>query len=407
MRALFVTWDGPGSNYHESLFLPIFAKIRRPGDEIHLLQYAWGADARSASVREAAQRLGMRYVALPVWRTPQAPATALMILKGAFDLVRYVRRHRIDVLMPRSIIPAGMALLALRFLPGVKLLFDADGLMADERADFAGWSRDGRPYRVLRSVEAATVRRADVVITRTYRAKHILAERAGLAGAEKIIVISNGRDTDAFQPGTVAERTSTRQRLGLSDEAPLLVYAGSLDEEKYNASRLMAFFRRVLQHQSTAHFLVLSGSPELAEVAASAANIPVGSYTIRTVFPSEVPRYLAAGDLGLAFIQPSLSMTAAGPIKAGEYLLCGLPVLSTSGIGDLDDLLDAETGRLLGSLDDSALDAAAGWFIEEVLPARERHRASCRVRGLEHFGLDRSVAQYREAFDRIGEAVFA
>ena len=123
----------------------------------------------------------MPYTVRPVWRTPQAPATAAMIAKGALDLVRYVRRHRIEVLMPRSIIPAGMALLALRFLPDVKLLFDADGLMADERADFGGWSREGKPYRALRAIEAAAVRRADVVITRTHRAKRILAERAGLS----------------------------------------------------------------------------------------------------------------------------------------------------------------------------------------------------------------------------------
>ena len=47
MRTLFVSWDGPGPNYHESLFLPIFARSRRPDDEIHLLQYAWDADERT------------------------------------------------------------------------------------------------------------------------------------------------------------------------------------------------------------------------------------------------------------------------------------------------------------------------------------------------------------------------
>jgi glycosyltransferase involved in cell wall biosynthesis len=397
MRMLFVSWDGPGPNYHESLFLPIFARSRRPDDEIHLLQYAWDSDERNASVRSAAQRLGMPYTARPVWRTPQALATAAMIARGALDLVRYVRRHRIDVLMPRSIIPAGMALLALRVLPGVKLLFDADGLMADERADFGGWSREGKPYRALRAIEAAAVRRADGVITRTYRAKRILTERADLSDDEKIIVVSNGKDAEAFHPGTAAERSATRRELGLSDETPLLVYAGSLGPHYY-PERMAAFAAVVQAKRPEAHLLILTGSLEVGQAACEAVGLDPSSYTVRRVPPDEVPRHLAAADLGIAFRTASLSQQAVAPIKVGEYLLCGLPVLSTSGIGDLDDQLDTTTGRLLENLDDTTLEESASWFVQEVLSARERYRASCRERGLEHFSLERSAAQYHEAF---------
>jgi len=397
---LFISWDGPGPNYHESLFLPLFARSRRPDDEIHLFQYVWDADERSASVRAAAQQLGIAYTAWPVWRTPQAPATAAMIAKGALDLVRYVRRHRIDVLMPRSIIPAGMVLLALRFLPGVRLLFDADGLMADERADFGGWSREGRLYRILRAIEAAAVRRADVVITRTHRAKRILAERAGLDGADTIVVVSNGKDAEAFQPGIASDRSAVRHELGLTDETPLLVYAGSLGPH-YHPDRMVAFAAAVQVMRPDTHLLILTGSPDVAHEAARSGGLVGERYTVRRVPPEQVPRYLAAADLGLAFRTASLSQQAVAPIKVGEYLLCGLPVLSTSGIGDLDDQLDGTTGRLLDSLDDAALDEAAGWFIEEVLPARDRYRANCRERGLKHFSLARSAGQYREAFDSL------
>lgn len=404
MRTLFVSWDGPGPNYHESLFLPIFARSRRADDEIHLLQYAWDADERSASVRAAAQRLGMPYTAQLVWRTPQAPATAAMIAKGALDLVWYVRRHRIDVLMPRSIIPAGMALLALRVLPDVKLLFDADGLMADERVDFGGWSRDGKPYQVLRAIEAAAVRRADAVITRTHRAKSILVDRAGLSDEDKILVVSNGKDAEVFEPGTSAERSGTRRELGLSDEVPLLVYAGSLGPH-YHPDRLATFAANVLRKRPEAHLLILTGSPEVAHEAAQTRGLDAASYTVRRVPPGDVSRYLAAADLGLAFRTASFSQQAVAPIKVGEYLLCGLPVLSTSGVGDLDDQLDGATGRLIGELDDATLDDSAAWFVEEVLPARERYRTACRERGLEHFSLRRSAEQYRQAFDRVSEAV--
>lgn len=400
MRSLFVSWDGPGPNYHEALFLPIFARCRRGEDEIHLFQYAWDAAERSSSVRAAAKRVGMPYTTRRVWRTPQAPATAAMIVKGGFDLVSYARRHHIDVLMPRSIIPAGMALLALRVLPNLKLVFDADGLMADERADFGGWSREGKPYRALRAIETAAVRRADVVMVRTCRAKQILSVRAGLDQADKVVIVSNGKDACIFTPGTNAERIALRRELGLADEAPLIVYAGSLGPH-YHPDRVTFFAARVQAARPDAHLLCLTGTPEVALAAARAQGLAGGSYTVRAVPPEQVPHYLAAADLGLAFRTPSLSQLAVAPIKVGEYLLCGVPVLGSGGIGDLNEQLDSTTARLLDSLDDAALDAAAEWFVEEVLPARELYRSACRARGMEHFSLQGSVARYREAFNRL------
>ena len=171
---------------------------------------------------------------------------------------------------------------------------------------------------------------------------------------------------------------------------------------------MAAFAAAVQAERPDAHLLILTGSPEVADEAARGAGArrrratPSGAFRRRTCRATS-RRPISA----LAFRTASLSQQAVAPIKVGEYLLCGLPVLSTSGIGDLDDQLDATTGRLLGSLDDATLEAAAAWFTEEVLPARERYRAACRERGLEHFSLERSAEQYREAFDRIGEAVLA
>jgi len=402
MTTLFISWDGPGTTYLESLFLPIFAQLQEGGvSRFELLQYTWGSDERTAAVRGVAHRLGMSYEARPVWRTPQAPATAAMMAKGALDVVRYARRHGVEVLMPRSIIPAGMALLGMRFLPGVKLLFDADGLMADERVEFGGWSREGAPYRVLRSIEAAAVRRADVVLVRTARAQGLLAERGKLATNEKIVVVSNGRDAAAFHPGSAAGRAAIKRQLGLASDTPLVVYAGSLAEEKYNASRIASFYAKVRQIKDDAHLLILTGATEVARASATSAGIPLTSITVQQVPPADVPRYLAAGDLGLALIQPSFSMTAASPIKAGEYLLCGLPVLGTSGIGDIDAQFDDDVGLLMGSLEDGALEDAASWFVNRVLPARKGYRERCRACGLEHFSLARSVTQYTAAFERL------
>ena len=379
--------------------MPILSAARRPGDELHVLQYAWEADERVASIRRAAQRLDVAYTSRPVWRTPPGPATTAMIVRGAVDVVRYARRHRVNVLMPRSIIPAKMCLLALRLLRGVKLAYHTDGLMADERVDFGGWNPDGRAYRALRSIEAAALRRADVVLALTEQAKHLLAERSGDGTLpERCVVVSNGKDAEVFGVGSPASRAAMRDQLGLDLSAPMVVYAGSFDDEKYNASRVVAFFRSVLQLRADAHLLILTGSPALAREMTDRASLPEESYTVRRVAPLDVPAYLAVGDVGLAFIEPALSMRAVAPIKVGEYLLCGLPVFATSGVGDLDDQLDGSVGCLTDTLTDESLVEAARWVVDDVLPDREAFRQRCRRRGLEQFSLERTVEQYSRAF---------
>ncbi len=361
-----------------------------------MIQYCWDAAKRTASVRDAAKRFGFKYTARRTWRKPVSLATMGMIMRGAITLANYVRRNEITVVMPRSSIPGAMCLLAIAMLPTCRLLYDADGLMADERADFAGWKRDGLQYRLFRWIDNLIVKRADAVITRTRRAKAILMQRAQLSDGRNIVVVSNGKDSNLFREFSPAERAATRRKLGLSDAVPLIIYSGSLGTH-YHLEAMFAFVTAVLRRRPDAHFLIMTGTPEM--VTSAPSGLTPARLTVLRVSPDEVPSYLATGDLGLAFRTSSISQQAVAPIKVGEYLLCGLPVLSSSGIGDLDEQLDSTTGCLIGELNNPALDEAADWFIDEVLPARDQYRNSCRAKGEGHFNLEHSAMQYRAALD--------
>ena len=70
------------------------------------------------------------------------------------------------------------------------------------------------------------------------------------------------------------------------------------------------------------------------------AQVPL---VLRAVRPDEMPAYLSAADVGLCFLRPFPSKLSCSPIKLGEYLACGLPVVSTSGCGDYDDLIQSES----------------------------------------------------------------
>lgn len=389
MKILFVTWDGPQVSYLEGLFLPIFAGLAEHGVRIDILQFRWGSAAKAEEIAAlcAASGCGYRHVAVRLGLGGLGPfATALA---GGSDVKRAVRDFGSGIVMPRSHMPA----IAVGAAGGARLrpiLFDADGFAADEKVEFGSLSARGPTYRILRRVEARTVRAAASVIVRSSAAARILSERAGVE-AERFHVVANGRDETVFHPFDPATRNSVRGELGIDGAAPLAVYAGSVGPQ-YRFDQVRDFAAVLARRRPDARLLVLSGSPELAEAELrGSALAPV----ILRAPPERVGRYLAAADIGLAFRANSFSVQGVAPVKLGEYLLCGVPAVGNAAVGD------TAAARAAGLFfdDESGPDAAAQWLVDEILPQREAYRERARRAGVEGFSLRRSVDDYLAAIE--------
>lgn len=394
-----MTWDGPLSTYLEALFLPIFAALRTRGYRFHVLQFTWSDDRERARVADACRGAGISYRSVTIWRRPVALGSLATAVAGRIHVRRAMREQRIGLLMPRSTLPALAAIPAAGRGPGrLPVLLDADGLPHDERVDFEGASPKKLSYRILRNLESWSVRLADAVTVRTQAAADILLERAGPpVGPERFHVVANARDAESFRPGDPQARAARRAQLGLAAEQPLLVYVGSSLGGKYRGEAVLGVLREVLALRGDARLLVLM--PDDREARALLATQPdlAPACILRSAAPGEVPAWLAAADLGLALIHATFSMRAVSAIKIGEYLLCGVPVLASSGVGDADAIVGPTVGRCVAGDAQPDLAAAARWFVDEVLPDREGFRARCRAAGLRHFSLEAALDAYDAA----------
>ena len=93
-------------------------------------------------------------------------------------------------------------------------------------------------------------------------------------------------------------------------------------------------------------------------------------------------------------------MRAVAPVKLGEYLLCGLPVVGAAAIGDTARAIDAG----VFADDRAGDDAMAERILGDWLPRREAMRAAARAVGVADFSLDRSVRDYRAALEAFGRS---
>jgi len=378
MKVTYITWDGPAQDYLGSLFFPLFAKT---GLTFSVLQFTWGNVEQCLRNQKLALELGIHYESVNVLRTPLIPATGAMIVYGAYRLRRHVRKFGSEVLMPRSVIPAAICLMAQKNLPKTALVFDTDGLMADERVEFASWDSLGLTYRILRQIELRALHQADRVITRTHNASRILVDRMGPGSEAKYSVVTNGKDAELFCPMDPKDRIAVRARWGIPDDAIWVVYAGSLGPQ-YEPEKMLELFRHLLGQGVNAFLTILTGN---IEVAARVFPQDEPRISFRRVVPEEVPLVLGSADLGLALRHPSFSQQAVCPIKIAEYLLCGLPIIATAGVGDTDILNDANVGIFTNRDPDWA--AVSGIYLNQVMPFRDEFRARCRAVGLTHFDL--------------------
>lgn len=331
---LFITWDGPQTSYMEGLFMPIFQEIAKQGAyQFHVVQFTWADAQKIAHTKAAADQMGITYTAWPVLRKPNVSVGSLLtVLSSSGKIKKYIRENNIHIVMPRSTFPA-MIVNQIKN-KNFKIIFDADGLPIEERIDFAGLKKESFQYKLMKSAETKMLKSADAVITRSQKAIDIHTAHIGESYRSKFSVVFNGRDKNifAYQPHL---REEPRQELGLKDEL-LFVYAGSLGPQ-YCLTEMLEIFQAYAEKRA-AKFLILTGNTEFAE-----QNIPseLKAHVILKSVPSEkVSFYLNGGDVAFGLRKPTFSMQGVAPIKLGEYLLCGLPVIASKGIGDTERILE-------------------------------------------------------------------
>ena len=408
MRTLYICYFGLREPLVQTQVLPYLRELAGGGVRVRLLTFEpdmrrrWPAgELEEERARLASQ--GIEWLSLPYHKRPSVPATAYDIIAGARLAARLARRGEVDALHARAHVPAAMALLAraLSRAP-LRLVFDIRGLMAEEYADAGVWSERSLPYRAVKRLERAAVRRADQVVVLTRRMRDwLVGER--LADADKITVIPccvdfsryAGRGGDA----AAAEGPGGGQAGGGGRFE--VVYAGSVTG-LYMLEEMGRFFAELRAHEPRAFLRVLTNSP--AEGAARVlrrAGVAPGDFGVGGVPAADVPLYLRRARLGLSFRKPTFSQVAASPTKIPEYLAAGLPVVSNSGIGDTDELLEDErVGVLVREFRPEQYAAAARQALRLAAEPGIRERCVAVARG--HFDLAAvGGARYRSVYERL------
>jgi glycosyltransferase involved in cell wall biosynthesis len=317
-----------------------------------------------------------------IYPTPRKETRAGDLLASAvllFDVLRTPARR--TVLHARGDGAASYASAVRRLHPRVRSLYDARG---DVMAEFEHWARQvalpdaQRAYTLaqLRREGQASVARSDRILCVSEVLRDRLHARFG-GDPDRYTVIPCVADTRKFHLAE-EERARTRRELGLDDRF-LVIYPGRFGRWHYGPE-MIALVRGLMAADPSVHFLILT--PDLEEARTLAAkSLPEGRWEVRTATHAEVPRHLRAADLGLLLREPDPLNEVACPTKFAEFMLCGLPVLISAGIGDCTRFIEENAAGVVLERPDPALAVSAMLRLRDEVPAVRRARIAAAAEG--------------------------
>ena len=406
IRVLYISYNGMLDPLGQSQVIPYLRELSKQGAQFTLLSFerapAFQRDAvgRREELRARLAADGIDWHWLRYHQKPSLPATVYDVAQGVRAAQRLVRRNKIEIVHARSHIPATIALVLKRRY-GLKMIFDLRGLLAEEYVDAEHWRRGSVPYLLTKKIERRAFAAADGIVTLTEKIWPIIKTWDGLRNRDVVHeVVPCCADLELFKFSS-EDRVRRRSELGLQDRF-VVVYSGSIDGW-YLTERMADFFAQLRACHPDAHFLWLTPTKhERIRNMMEQRQISRDSYTVLAVTTQEVPSYLSAGDVGLAFIKPCFSKLASSPTKYAEYLACGLPVIINEGIGDSDGLISREQAGALISEFNQAEYGRAVFAVDALLSDAQKTRARMRDIAERLFDV-RTVGMQRYA--RLYEAV--
>jgi glycosyltransferase involved in cell wall biosynthesis len=342
-QALYISYNGMLDPLGQNQVIPYLKQLSKRGVRFTLLSYerpyAFTPEGRERCswLRKELLDRNIAWHYLRYHRWPSLPATAFDVTLGLRVARRLLKQNQVELVHARAQIPAVIAL-ALKRTFGVKMVFDVRGLMADEYVDAAHWREGSVAYRITKHYERRALAEADGIVTLTERIWPIINQWKALRGRAVVHeVVPCCADLQRFRFSSDA-RAARRRSLGV-DNRLVVVYSGSIGGW-YLTEEMADFFAVLLRKKPDAVFLWLTQSNhDQLEKLMQSRGIERHNYRIVASPPEDVPEYLAAADVGLAFIKPCFSKLASSPTKYAEYLGCGLSLVINAGVGDADALV--------------------------------------------------------------------
>jgi glycosyltransferase involved in cell wall biosynthesis len=221
--------------------------------------------------------------------------------------------------------------LLIKFFTGAKIIFDNRGLLSDEIPH-------NRHFRIFleKRLENVFYKYSDAIVVVSRAFKDYLISRNALIKklSSKISIIENSFSNKRFKYSTELREHNLVEN-GLMNKY-ILVYSGPpVNWQRFDL--VLETFKTLKKIKPESYLLIISYDTLINQIVQE-SGILQQDYSIYNVPASDVNNFLIMGDFGIIFRDERIRSKVCAPIKFGEYLASGLPVLIMDKIGDTEEI---------------------------------------------------------------------
>lgn len=400
---LFLSYNGLLEPILPSQAVPYLTELAKKGFRFTLLTYEKKRDLEKLGpeklslLKDALARDGIAWRYLKYHKNPPFLSTLFDLILGAAAVFHIIREKKIDIIHVRGITP-GMIALLLSGLLRKKILFDMRGLLAEEYVGGGLWKEGSLVFRMVKTAEKSLLKRCDAVTVLTRKHLDFNKNLDYLKGRGiPMEVVPCCVDMSRFK---CQSSGPLRSELDL-DGKFVLMYPGKIGTF-YLMREMLDFYKTMLSAVPDAIFVILTND-DICTVSETAKELGIDDRRIkiiRSIQFDEMPRYMGIADAGIFFIN-SYKKIGSSPIKMGEFLASGVPVIINSGIGDTEELVrENNVGVIAERFDEAAYKDA----IRQLLDLKKESdalKARCRDTARRYLSLDDAVAGYARIYDAL------
>ncbi len=343
-EVLYISYDGLTDPLGQSQILPYLAGLSQFGFRFTIIscEKPNKFQANKEIIEAVCKKHAIEWHPISYTKKPPVVSTLYdisRIRKRAFQLAG---RKNFRIVHCRSYISSIIGY-ELKRKKRIKYLFDMRGLWVNEQIDGGMWNLRNPLFRMIytyfKKREIEFFNNADYVISLTKNgADEIHSWNNIINQPIPIEIIPCSVDMDLFNPNKITEsdKTELKNQLGIQQGEKILSYIGSLGTW-YMLNEMLDFYAELKKQTPNYKFLFITNNPgEEILKKAQERGIAIKDIIITQASRQQMPLYISLSDYTLFFIKPTYSKKASSPVKQGEAMSMGIPVICNSGIGDTD-----------------------------------------------------------------------
>ncbi|HRI26505.1 MAG TPA: glycosyltransferase [Chitinophagales bacterium] len=404
---LYLSYDGMTDPLGQSQVLPYLCGLSKMGYHFTLISHEKPDRYKQhkTQIEQICQNAQITW--LPLAYTKKPP-----VLSTMYDLYRAYRlAYRLHKQKPFQLIhcrsyPAALVGSWLKAALGIGFIFDMRGFWADERADGGIWNLQNPMYalvyRYFKRKEITFLEEAAHTVSLTHRAETEIRSWKHLNQTKvQLSVIPCCVDLQLFDLQTITpeQKNSLRQQLGIANSDFVLTYAGTVGTW-YMLPQMLCFFKELQSQMPHAKMLFINSNPAEhlhIQTLAAQTGITSGIIIAATTY-AQMPLYLSLSTWSIFFIKPAYSKMASSPVKQGEIMAMGIPIVCNAGIGDTDHIIrQTGAGLVIETLHTQNYMQAAQVITQRQPPPAQAIQAGA----YRFFALARGVKQYAAIYQSV------